>query len=161
MLRSSSWPRSVAGVDDDRYAELGPLAFSPGPAPAPADPTPAAAAPVGLRPGSRRVPGTNGRDFAYIGLVRDGHTVIVECGHTHNNRDWNGATDCARAILAGAANPNVAAATAETIRYRWTGLTRAAGHTHGTATITAAKTAAHADADAYLAAVDTVRTATR
>jgi len=148
-------------MTDDRYDELGPLAFAPDdtieieqpPVDVPRDT-------CGLRPGSRRVASSSGdRDYRYIGVVRLDGRPIAECGHEHRNRDWNGATDCARAVLAGAANPNVAAAAAGTICDRWMPLTHATGHTYSKTTIDAAKTAAHTDAATYRAAVDTVRTA--
>jgi hypothetical protein len=113
------------------------------------------------RAGSRQ---TGDRRFA--GVVRVGRTVLVDCGHEHTNRDWTtgtggrSAVDCAQRILAGAANPATADRYATETRNRWIALTSAAGHVHTAATIAAAKAAAAEDADAYLAAVATVRART-
>lgn len=110
------------------------------------------------RPSSRRA------GDRYVGVVRRGSAIVAECGHEHTNRDWstgaNGAsaTDCARAILAGAANPHTAEHTAARLRDAWMALTSNAGHTFTAATIAAAKTTAASAADSYLAAVATVRT---
>ncbi|MEU7591268.1 hypothetical protein AB0A95_33850 [Micromonospora sp. NPDC049230] len=113
------------------------------------------------RPGSRRA-----GDRRFIGLVRRGRAVLVECGHEHTNRDWttgaNGisAVDCARRIIAGAARPATADRYATETRNRWLALTGQAGFVHSAATIEAAKATAAADAAAYLAAVAAVRDAT-
>lgn len=112
------------------------------------------------RPGSRRI------GDRYAGVVRRGRATLAECGHEHTNRDWttsaNGtsATDCARAILAGAANPTTAEHHADRLRRSWERLTSGAGFSAPAATIEAAKVASSAAADSYLAAVATVRTLT-
>ena len=106
------------------------------------------------RPGSRRA-----GDRRFVGVVRRGRTVLAECGHEHTNRDWttgaNGtsATDCARAIIAGAANPATAEQHANRLRNAWLALTTQAGFVAPASTIAAAKADAAAAADAYLAAV--------
>ena len=158
---------------DDAYDALGPLALcspentEPAGAPAPAAANTAAARPAGgPRPGSRQVLGTDGRDFAYVGVVRLAGRALVECGHEHTNRDWPdghgrpGATGCAREIIAGAARPATAEHHADRRARAWESLTRSTGFTAPASTIAAAKTTATADAAAYLAAVDTVRAAT-
>lgn len=119
---------------------------------------------AGVKPGTRRTTGAGGRDYRYIGIVRVGRTVIVECGHEHANRDWPrsgdpGATGCARDIIDGAANPALAERRATKRARAWENLTRSTGFTTPAGTIAAAKTTAAADAAAYLATVDTVRAA--
>lgn len=121
----------------------------------------AAARAAAPRAGSRRV-----GDRAYVGVVRRGRAIVAECGHEHTNRDWttgaNGtsATDCARAILAGAANPTTAEHHATRLRNAWTALASAAGHAYPASVIAAAQVTAAAGADSYLSAVSTVRTLT-
>jgi hypothetical protein len=158
-------------TDDDRYDELGPLALC-GDEPTAEDlagarKTGSAAATADrnrLRPGSRRVPGINDRDFRYVGVIRRADRIVVECGHEHTNRDWstreNSAVDCARDIIAGAVNPDFAERTAQRRRRAWESLTRSTGFTAPASTITAARITAADDAQAYLAAVATVRALT-
>jgi hypothetical protein len=140
-----------------------------GDAPAEAPPAPVRpAAPVVA--GTRRVPGANDRDFRYVGVVRvnggrGGSTgrIVAECGHEHANRDWStgaaggSAKDCARQIIAGAQNPATAEHTAKRIRTAPTGLRPGAGFQHPAGTIEAAAAIATSNAEAYLAAVATVR----
>ncbi|MFI7608868.1 hypothetical protein ACIBTV_27660 [Micromonospora sp. NPDC049366] len=113
------------------------------------------------RPGSRQV-----GDRAYAGVVRRGRAILAECGHQHTNRDWTtaaggtSATDCARSIIAGAANPATAEHTAAQLRNAWIALTSNAGHAFPASTIAAAKATAAEAATTYLAAVAAVRALT-
>jgi hypothetical protein len=132
---------------------------------APEAPAPAKRpAPAGLRVSTRRVAGgVDGRDFAYVGLVKLGRTVVAECGHEHANRDWaatvagGSAKSCAESILDGARRPATAEHVARKIRTAPLGLRPAAGFQHPAGTIEAARAAAEKNEAGYLAAVATVR----
>lgn len=121
-------------------------------------------APTGLRVSTRRVAGgVDGRDFAYVGLVKLGRTVIADCGHEHANRDWStgvaggSAKSCAESILDGARRPATAEHVAGRLRTAPIGLRPGAGFEHPAGTIEAAKAAAEKNAAGYLAAVAAVR----
>lgn len=134
-------------------------------APPAAEPTPARRpTPTGLRVSTRRVAGgVDGRDFAYVGLVKLGRRVVAECGHEHANRDWSAtvaggsAKSCAESILDGARRPATAEHVAKRIRTAPLGLRPAAGFEHPAGTIEAARAAAEKNTATYLAAVAAVR----
>lgn len=108
-----------------------------------------------IRPGTRRV------GAKYTGTLRNGTTVIAECGHEHTNRTTStktsgrSAVDCVRDLLAATANEARAAANVATFRNRWIGLTRTGIHSQDT--IAKAKADAAADADAWEVLVPRVR----
>lgn len=112
--------------------------------------------------GSVRV-GTRRDGDDHVGVIRDGRTVVVECGHAHTNRDMttgaNGrsARDCADRILRGARIPATAEHYRGEISRSWERLAWSGAFVHPQSVIAAAKVAAAAAADAYLLAVATVR----
>lgn len=89
--------------------------------------------------------------------------VLVECGHTHHNRDvttmigGEAAQVCARMILLGARNPNTAEARARGFRTAWLALTRTTGFMVPAGMAEKAQADGVVLADDYLARVDQVR----
>lgn len=103
-------------------------------------------------------------ESGWTGVVRLGRMELVECGHTHANRDMTtargeAATVCARMILRGAQLDATAQHRAAAIRTAWQRLTSAAGFAVPVSTIEKAKADAPKAAAAYLAKVAVVRAA--
>lgn len=151
-------PDDVCPITGMTRTELAALEDAPAEAPAKRP------APTGPRASTRRVAGgVDGRDFAYVGLVKLGRKVLAECGHEHANRDWStgvaggSAKSCAESILDGARRPATAEHVAGRLRTAPVGLRPGAGFAHPAGTIEAARAAAEANAAGYLAAVATVR----
>lgn len=99
----------------------------------------------------------------WVGVLKIGKTTLVECGHTHHNRDFSTSTYgeaaqvCARAILDGARRPATAEHRANQLRNAWLRLTTGAGFTFSDTVIEATKQAAAERASAYLILVEQVR----
>jgi hypothetical protein len=106
---------------------------------------------AGLRIGTRRDDGgRNGRDIAYVGVLRRGSRIVVECGHRHTNRDAStrtggtSASDCIRELARAALRPNFLEHQAQQIATAWTRL--------GPHVTTTTREKARADAPANVAA---------
>lgn len=100
----------------------------------------------------------------WIGVLRDGGTVITECGHQHDNRDvttsaGKAARVCAAEILDGARRPATADYVAERKRISWQQLNTGAGFVHPAGWMDGVKQACAESAAGYLARVDLVRAA--
>jgi hypothetical protein len=106
--------------------------------------------------GTRRTT-TPGGVHTYTGLLRDGRTVIAECGHQHTNRTTSGrstsAADCMRLILKAVANDATRASLVDNARTAWLSLTRG-GFTAPTSTIEAAKVECAAAAEQTATRID-------
>jgi hypothetical protein len=111
----------------------------------------AALAAAGLAIGNRR------DDDRFVGVLRRGRAVVVECGHRHANRDVstkaNGvsASDCARELVQAALRPSVVEYRVEQIGAAWQRLGR--GFAAPASVIEAAKAKAPADVAEYRAKV--------
>lgn len=99
----------------------------------------------------------------WIGVLQDCGVAFVWCGHEHHNRDVStrsggeAAQVCARMILEGARNENIAQSRAQQFRTAYLALTSGAGFTAPASTIEAAKKHGEERAAAYLALVAEVR----
>lgn len=113
----------------------------------------------GISVGTRRT--THADDtFRYTGVIRHNGQTIADCGHHHTNRDQPGyrtpsARTCAERLLDGARKQRIADRYATDYRNSWQAAARLGSGTRRN--IEQAKAAAAARADAYLAAVATVR----
>jgi hypothetical protein len=106
-----------------------------------------------LRTGTRR----DGNH--YVGVIRQGRTIVAECGHLHQHRDFNtyddtAARQCINDIVKASRDNAFAAELIDKTRSRW--------NQHRTLAVTAAtaqrwKTEDAADADKLAALIDTVR----
>lgn len=100
----------------------------------------------------------------WIGVLQVRGVLLVACGHEHRNRDVStgaggeAAQVCARMILEGARRPQLAESRAAQLRNRWQSLTSGTGFAVPKTLIEQAKQDGAANADAYLALVDEVRT---
>jgi hypothetical protein len=100
----------------------------------------------------------------WVGVLKDSaNATIVECGHTHTNRDMTTTTGgeaaqvCARMILLGARNQHTADSRARGYRTAWLSLTSTAGFAVPASVIEKVRAEGPARAAAYLARVDQVR----
>lgn len=108
--------------------------------------------------GTRRVDGgRDGRDYRYVGVLRDGRAIVAECGHDHANRDAAGdsATDCIRMVLRATARDAIRDGVADVYRQGWRHL-GLRGFQQTTETIARAKADAEAKAAAFVVLVDEV-----
>lgn len=110
-----------------------------------------------LRAGTRR----DGDE--YVGVLREGRRIVIECGHRHRNRDLTypssgiSARDCIGRVVAGAGRMIAERDYADKYRGAWQNLTRGTGFTCPPSVIEDAKVSSAADADAYLEKVAKVR----
>jgi hypothetical protein len=99
----------------------------------------------------------------WIGVLQVNGVLLVACGHEHHNRDMStraggeAAQVCARMILEGARNPNIAASRAKQLAARWMGLAGGTGWTYSAGMLTQAREQSENNAFAYLALVAEVR----
>lgn len=108
--------------------------------------------------GTRRVSGgRDGRDYRYVGVLRDGRAVVAECGHEHANRDPGGdsAADCMRMVLRATVRDAIRDDVAARYRQEWQRLTRG-GFQQTAETIARAEADSAAKAAAFLVLVDEV-----
>ncbi len=79
-----------------------------------------AVAAAGLTIGTRRTD-----DERYVGVLRRGRTIVVECGHSHHNRDTStrtsgtSASDCMRELVQASSRPKLVEYNAEQIATAW------------------------------------------
>lgn len=153
-------PAPAAPADDDECPFTGPAAQAAAdaytatrtpPAEVPA-PTAARPAPTGPTAGTRHAAD------GHTGVIRHGRTVILDCGHTHTNRDASypgrlSARDCAERIIRGAARQKTAEHYADKYRLAWTHLPPTV---FTRSTIERAQAESDGDARRYLAAVAAV-----
>jgi hypothetical protein len=103
----------------------------------------------------------------WVGVLRAGARVIVECGHPHENRDMTTAAGgesakvCARAILRGAELPASAEDRADRQRRAWQRLTEGGGFAYPAGMVEKVQADCQVRADDYLTRVATVRDALR
>lgn len=137
--------------------ELARLTRTHKPAPAPA-PEPAAAPRTAKGCGHVKASTRRNGDREYTGVIRIGGKVIIECGHTHTNRDTTSrsggrsAGDCIRNLIKAAQRPAFAAHEQDRIRNAWQALTRGF-HIVSPTTIAEARAQDERTADAYPALV--------
>lgn len=117
-----------------------------------------------LKAGTKRS-GDEHTGFRYTGVLRHRGRIVIECGHTHHNRDIstrvNGeaASVCARMILRGAQNPATAEHTASNFRTAWMNLTRGTGFQVPKSVIEGAQQRSQKNAEDYLEKVAEIRQA--
>jgi hypothetical protein len=101
--------------------------------------------------------GTRRDGDRYVGVLRNGHNVIAECGHRHANRDLDGsvggrsARTCITRVVRSTVRTEIRDTFAAEIRQSWQHLTR--GFQVPASTIAAARVQADADAGAFVALV--------
>lgn len=110
--------------------------------------------------GTRRVPGED--PYLYVGVLRVGRRVVLECGHRHRNRDVttrvNGrsARSCVEDLVAAAGRPALADERARKIRDAWSDAP-VGGWQVTRAQLDRFRTGAASDAEEYLRRVERAR----
>lgn len=98
----------------------------------------------------------------WVGVLREGRTIVVECGHEHDNRDVTtsgsiGAQVCAGEILDGSRRPATADYVADRKRTAWQRINTGAGFVQPAGWLDKAKSACAESAADYLTRVAAVR----